>query len=567
MRSFVKSKFSFLLFSALLCIYHGCASRGAPQGGPVDRTPPEVIQTIPAPDSIRLPINLARIVFEFSEAMEEGSLTRNVFISPPVEYELKWKSARKLEFLLKDSLRNDQTYVVSIGSSAQDLHNNRLSESFHLAFSTGDKIDQGRISGRVFDIKRDEVINLFGYIFVDSATSDPRCDKPLYVSQCAPDGRYQLNYLKDGQYRVFAVQDLNNNLLLDADEERVGIPFRDVSLSDSSIFAEGLDFRLTRSDTTAPKFLGVRPVNNAYLQLRLSEPALPLYSNALEIVDSLSRDTLSILNIHRNIEFANVLDIFTVEMDTSARYRLFASALTDSSGNKNDSLPPIPFRAVVKTDTTSFRLLTHLPKDSAQAVRPEISIFFEFSNAVAWPSVQSNFRLVSAGGKEAPGEWRIQSAFDAEFQPNHPLSADSCYRSILNLAEVKNLWEKTLADSLCSYYFCVVSERELGQVSGKVIAPKEMEKPVVLNFRNLSKRDRPLSKRLAKAGDFKMDLLPEGKYLIDGFADVDENGRYSAGRLQPFQFAEPFHFSADTLKVRKRWETENVEFRLPESDR
>ena len=57
-----------------------CASKGRPGGGPVDRTPPEVISTFPKADSVGIEY-IGEIVINFSERMSESSVENAIFIS------------------------------------------------------------------------------------------------------------------------------------------------------------------------------------------------------------------------------------------------------------------------------------------------------------------------------------------------------------------------------------------------------------------------------------------------------------------------------------------------------
>jgi hypothetical protein len=42
------------------------------------------------------------------------------------------------------------------------------------------------------------------------------------------DGRYRMKGLSAGLYRIFAVQDEFRDLLFNAEQDRIGIPFREV---------------------------------------------------------------------------------------------------------------------------------------------------------------------------------------------------------------------------------------------------------------------------------------------------------------------------------------------------
>jgi uncharacterized protein (DUF2141 family) len=69
---------------------------------------------------------------------------------------------------------------------------------------------------------------------------------------------------------------------------------------------------------------------------------------------------------------------------------------------------------------------------------------------------------------------------------------------------------------------------------------------------------------LKKPGEFKFEQLPEDRYRLKAFWDLDKNGQYSAGSVSPFMFAEPFVVSNDTIRVRKRWETGGIKIKLPD---
>ena len=79
----LKRLIKIILVLLLFIVLFDCAKQGVPGGGPMDEEPPLVIKTIPQTDSIGIPLNLTEIYIEFSERMNEGSLSKAIFISPP----------------------------------------------------------------------------------------------------------------------------------------------------------------------------------------------------------------------------------------------------------------------------------------------------------------------------------------------------------------------------------------------------------------------------------------------------------------------------------------------------
>ena len=74
-------RFSLIVLTCALQII-SCATRGSPGGGPVDRTPPEIVNTLPASDSVRVSPFLSKIEINFSSTNIEGF---NIVLQPIFE--------------------------------------------------------------------------------------------------------------------------------------------------------------------------------------------------------------------------------------------------------------------------------------------------------------------------------------------------------------------------------------------------------------------------------------------------------------------------------------------------
>ncbi len=546
---------SFLIFS--------CAVQRPPSGGPVDRIPPEIITSEPVSGALNIPVTLNKIKIVFSERMKQSTVRNNLFISPPVKFSTDWKKGRILIVSLEDSLKPQQTYVLSVGSGLQDMHNNKMTHSFTLAFSTGDTIDQGQISGRIYGLKRSETFYVFAYLINDSIRFNPFKNKPDYVTLTGDKGDYILGYLKSGKYRVVGVEDRNHNLLLDAIMERFALSFRDVALHDSLNRFRGLNMQLAKLDTIPPILTAARARYQDLLVLRFSEPLALDSLTEISIADSLTNQPLRIKALAKAPKHDSWLELVTAAMDSSRIYRVKCQNLADSSGNRNPDTLITYFMSTTKKDTGIFKLLRHLPKDSAKNVRPETSVVFEFNQPVDGQQIKNNYRLQNKTGKPVPGQWRIKNLYHIEYHPNKPLKPDQTYQSILNLKGLKSYFGKTTKDSVSSHVFTIISQKELGEISGTIQPAISLNHPLILNVRSVRGKRFYKSLTIRKKHSFKFDYLPEGSYKIDGFIDLNENGKLDHGSLLPFKFCEPFEFMQDTIKVRKRWETSGVIFTLP----
>jgi len=135
---------------ALASFNWSCAKKGFPEGGPLDKTPPEITVTTPASGDVSVP-RTATLQIDFSEPVNREKLLPNLFISPALAGtpELKW-SKRSVVLRWDDSLRADITYRVTIGVKVEDRHRNTLADPYTFAFSTGPQIDSGQIVGHIW---------------------------------------------------------------------------------------------------------------------------------------------------------------------------------------------------------------------------------------------------------------------------------------------------------------------------------------------------------------------------------------------------------------------------------
>ena len=186
-----KSKLIFIgitLFAIFLFVK--CANQMPPGGGEIDTIPPKIIEMNPPDGTTQYKKNYFEITF--SKYVDKHSVQGAIFISPSVQkgFEYDW-SGKTLTVYFKDSLKQNRTYTVTIGTDAKDLNNgNKMAEPFTFAFSTGNKIDKGKISGKVYNPNPDGVM-IFAYQKKEKEI-DPGKQKPDFISQVGKNGKFTL---------------------------------------------------------------------------------------------------------------------------------------------------------------------------------------------------------------------------------------------------------------------------------------------------------------------------------------------------------------------------------------
>ena len=149
----MKQRYFFpLLFLAIL-LWVACARIGAPTGGAEDKTPPKVLKTLPANESVHFTGNRIRIYFD--EYIQLKDIRKQLIISPPMEYfpEItpSGNAAKYIDIRILDTLKPNTTYTLNFGKSIQDNNEGNPLSFYTYTFSTGSIIDSITLKGSIKD--------------------------------------------------------------------------------------------------------------------------------------------------------------------------------------------------------------------------------------------------------------------------------------------------------------------------------------------------------------------------------------------------------------------------------
>lgn len=133
-----------------------CASPGTPPGAPPRSEPPMLIRSIP--DSGATGVDIRHGVVQFDAVVSERPASsqarelRELFLISPVhgDIDVDWRRSQ-LRFRPKNGWKRNTTYSVTIAPGLSDLQGNSTDSTIHLLFSTGPEIDQGWVTGTVWD--------------------------------------------------------------------------------------------------------------------------------------------------------------------------------------------------------------------------------------------------------------------------------------------------------------------------------------------------------------------------------------------------------------------------------
>jgi len=560
------------LFSASL-LFH-CAKEGMPPGGPEDTTPPEVISVSPKPDSIGVDLN-SKIEITFSERMLTKITEESIFISPLPKkpFDFRWRGKR-LILTPQEPLQPDRTYVVSVGTDAQDLRRNRLSQSYTFAFSTGSKLDYGAISGEVWTkqetgLGREMGASVWAYLLSPDKTQiDPQKEKPNYVTQTDNEGKYTLKSLSLGKYRLFAVQDVNRDLVWDWEKEAIGATTGDMELSEQDISKTHVDFILDKKDKNPPGLLDCHSLNKNLVKLEFDEELNEQFILDPANFKILSLSTQKLLTVN-SVFFQDTdtrrIFLLTEQMNPEEKYELEVLDAKDRAGNYLDTASnTCLFDGSEIPDTVGPKIAHISPKNGEINVPFDTKIKLIFDQPPEHQNFEAFFSLVDSNQVKVAGKGEWMRANTFVFSPDSLTLGKMRYKIKLLGKEIKDLLGNvSKIDSVFFSSFVTQNPDTLGSASGKVvIEEKEESATIILTLWHLEQDKLSYQLTLPKPGPFLFERILPGKYFMGGYLDLDKDGVLSPGQPKPFSPMEPFALYPDTIYVRSRWETEGVKLKF-----
>ena len=209
-----------------------CASMMIPTGGPRDTLPPVIVNMTPDNFSTDRPlVGHGKIYIEFDEFVQLKDQQKEFFTSPQMKKKpTVTLRGRGIVIQLRDTLLPNTTYALNFGSALRDNNEGNPLHSMRYVFSTGPELDSMILSGYTADAyKADSVSKTFIWFFpADSVEDIAEYDstifkyKPAVIARAENNGIFIAQNLKPVPYRVYAVQDKNDNQLYEPGSDQVG---------------------------------------------------------------------------------------------------------------------------------------------------------------------------------------------------------------------------------------------------------------------------------------------------------------------------------------------------------
>ncbi|HEU4556271.1 MAG TPA: Ig-like domain-containing protein, partial [Longimicrobium sp.] len=187
-----------------LALGGGCAHVEAPPGGEPDSAAP-VLETTRPDTFAALRSYVGAVVFSYDEGLSERGIDTVVTVSPRTSAVAVDKNGNEIRVQLRRGWEPNRVYRVTVHAGLADLFGNATTQPSTVVFSTGPEIVRTMATGTV----------------VERTTLQPargarveaiyQRDSTLYETRPDSAGRWTLEYLPEGSYRVRAYNDTNRD--------------------------------------------------------------------------------------------------------------------------------------------------------------------------------------------------------------------------------------------------------------------------------------------------------------------------------------------------------------------
>lgn len=569
-----------------------CASIGNPSGGPRDEEPPRFVKANPAPGSVN--VRRDKIEIEFDEIVNVKDAFSKVVVSPTSKSVPRVSSqGRKVTVQFADTLLPNTTYTIDFANTIEDNNEGNKLQGFSYTFSTGPEIDSLQVSGMVLSADALEpqqgmLVGVYSNL-ADSAFSTLPLER---IAKTDDRGRFSIKGLAPGDYRIFALADVDNDYRRANPEEAMA--FHDFTVSPraermettDSIFdllTGALDTVVTRQRTLfLPNDILLRSFESDYkpqfLQKyeRVDSTRVRLIFNApsdtlprLDFVDiegykdwnvlerSAHNDTLTYWLLPPRLVSTDSLRLaVTYLRPDSARnlvsgtdtLRFFTErprAVKKKAKKKKDEAAdtvapkpvPLPFRV---TSTTTQEVYLPLFMEAETPLESLDTAAFHLETMVdsVWTPVKGEWRPEPV---DSLNPRRIKIEYPWEYGAEYRLTVDSlAARGIYGRLSdpVEHKFKAKAEEDYCSLIFNITGFNDSVPAFAEV----------------LSGSDEPVRRERVEGGKVEFRHLAPGKYYVRIFEDFNGDGLYTTGDFETLRQPDLAYYYPKPVNIKKNWE-------------
>lgn len=556
-----------------------CANRAAgPTGGPKDSIPPVVLRTIPVNNALNYKKKEIQVFFDENISLEK--VNENVIISPPQKTQPIVKAnARVLTVSIQDDLQDSTTYSILFGNAIVDLNEKNPLPNYTFSFATGQEIDTLQVSGKLINAENlDPMPGVLVGLHKNLHDTAILRDQFTRVAKTDDEGRFTIQNIKEGKYKLYALTDLNRDFYYQPGEgiafyDSIVIPQIKVVQQTDTLWKDSITIDTIKTEsklTYLPDDLVMKLFKESkkrqYLvkSERPAEKYFHLFFNDRQ--DSLPK--IEPINFELNTQFliqkTERKDSLVYWIPDSAVYKQDTLSMAVSY-LKSDSL----FQLVSTIDT--LKLVLRKPKTTVKTKdgKPKLITPLTFKTNLAgnfdlYRDIQIEFEepLDSIHNEKIKLVQKVDSIFNPinftwlpldsirrKFLIRHVWKPEEEYELRLDSAAFISIYNRSTNEQKTPFKI-----KSLDEYSALKIILQKYDSLVVLQV--LDSKETVVQTQKAKPKGNLFKYLKPGDYFVRLFVDKNQNGLWDPGDLEKRRQAEAVCYFNKKMTLKANWEIE-----------
>lgn len=526
-------------------IFVNCSQPISPTGGKKDTIAPKLLQSIPINKQVNYKGKTVALIFD--EYVVTESLNQKLLITPDAgEYEFKTKPTG-LVITFKKTLDPAKTYSLSFGDAIKDFSEKNPVKNLRVVFSTGPYIDSASVSGQVKDFLTDKpLLDMLVGMYPHTDTLNIEKMKPIYFTRSDSSGRYSIENIKGGTYRLVALDDKNRSLTYNPRAERIAF-LRDSTVLGDSTQISGVSLKVFLANNTPAKVRNTTPRAN-YYSINYDKGFVDYKVNFEVPDDSIPHFRAS----PSELKFYNTKN----KKDTIA----VKIKIIDSSGIAFEHVQKIKFREVrgntknADANKDAFEMDANVKNN--EAIEPKtFSLKLTFNK----PLAEARLNQIVLFSDSTKAERIVPTDFVWE-NNNTLLTLNVSFsaRKELKVSLPKTTFISVENDTIPEriYKLPIMLEDDYGTLEGEVRGAKDDFIVELLDEKY------EVVKSVANKTPFLFNFIKPNVYSVRVVVDKNKNGKWDAGDFKTKSLAEPIFFHPIPIKLKKNFVVSGIDVEL-----
>jgi len=510
-----------------------CANKVPPQGGEKDTAPPVLVSS--DPEMFKTQFKGREFTLEFDELFDLDNIYSQLVVSPPLLSKPKTKTNRNrlTVSFYEENLKPNTTYNFNFGNAIKDHNEGNVLKNLSYVVSTGDFIDSLFITGKMVDAyTKEPVENVAVMLYENHEDSLPLTTPPSYFDITDENGEYMIANVKEGIYKFFALEDLNQNYIYDQPSERVGFLYELIDLGPDSTYIYNVP--VFQEDNKQQFVSQVTAASYGFLTIAMNKPfgtmEFKIHDRDIRDVDFKyrlwpGRDTLQFW-------FPDYEEEFILEIIDNSEF----------SDSINVKIEPV------------FSL-KEIPEFTIKSnVKGKMDIGANLVLEMMHPLVMWNPKVIKLweDSIEVVIEPYMSDSTKTKVRVDYPWKENSKYSLIVGLGAFTDMYDQK--NDVYEVKFGAQEESYYGVINLEVNL-FEKEWPYILEMFGTDNKTIK-TQLLYQSTQVVYPQLQPGEYGFRIIEDVNENGKWDPGNYELGFLAENIYYFNEMVKVRSNWELE-----------